>query len=109
MATERQLLLRKRQRFPRGNAQLPLDEIEPCNHLRYRMLDLQPRVHLHEVEAAALLHDELHGPSSDVADRTRRVTRRLVHRSAPFFGHSGSRRLFEDLLMPSLHGTIALE
>ncbi len=44
---------RQRQRLAGGDAQLPLDEVEAGDHLGDRMLDLQPRVHLHEVEAAA--------------------------------------------------------
>ena len=40
MAANSQLLLRQRQRFARGYAQLPLDEIEAGDHLRHRMLDL---------------------------------------------------------------------
>ena len=51
MAVDRKLVLRERQLLARRHAQLPLDEIEPRDHLRHRMLDLQPRVHLHEVEA----------------------------------------------------------
>ena len=33
-----------------GDADLPLDEIDAGHHLGHRMLDLQPRVHLEEVE-----------------------------------------------------------
>ena len=45
------LLLRQRQRLARGHAQLPLDQIEAGDHLGHRVLDLQARVHFHEVEA----------------------------------------------------------
>ena len=45
-------VLRERQRLARGDAELPLDEIEPGHRLGDRMLDLQPGVHLEEVEVA---------------------------------------------------------
>ena len=45
-------LLLLRHRLAGGHAQLPFDEIEAGNHLGHRMLDLQPRVHLHEIERA---------------------------------------------------------
>jgi hypothetical protein len=41
----------QRQRLAGGHAQLPLDQVEPGDHLGDRVLHLQPRVHLHEVEA----------------------------------------------------------
>jgi hypothetical protein len=40
----------QRQRLAGGDAQLPLDQVEPGDHLGDRVLDLQARVHLHEVE-----------------------------------------------------------
>src|SRR5205085_10673255 len=54
-------LLREWQPLARGNAMLPLDEIEPGDHFGLRVLDLQPRVHLHEVEPAIVLGDEFDG------------------------------------------------
>src|SRR5262245_42659886 len=71
------------------------------------MLDLEPRVHLEEVELVAL-HDELHGPGIDVAHgpgarhgRTREAFlqgRRETCRGA----------FFHELLMASLDGALAL-
>ena len=42
--------LRQRQALARGDAELPLDEIEPRHRLGDRMLDLQAGVHLEEIE-----------------------------------------------------------
>ncbi len=53
----------------------------PVIDLRHRMLDLQPRVHLHEVKTA-VLDDELDGAGADIADRARRRDGRLAHRGA---------------------------
>ena len=48
----RELVLPPRQRLAGGDAQLPLDQVEAGDHLGDRVLDLQPRVHFHEVERA---------------------------------------------------------
>ena len=80
MAVDLELLLRQRQRLAAGDAQLPLDQVEPGDHLGHRMLDLQPRVHLHEIEACRpALRDELDRAGADVADRLRRRDRGLAH------------------------------
>ena len=50
MAVDAQFMLLKRQRLARRHPQLPLDKIEPGDRLGDRVLDLQPRVHLHEEE-----------------------------------------------------------
>ena len=47
------LFLRQRQRLAGGDAQLPLDQVQPGDDLGDRMLHLQARVDLHEIEAAA--------------------------------------------------------
>ena len=73
------------------------------------MLDLQPGVHLHEVEAAVRMGDELDRAGADVADRLRRLHRRLAHRRAALGGHARRRRLLEHLLVAALHRAVALE
>ncbi len=50
MAVHVQLLLRQWQRFAAGHAQLPLHQIEAGDGFGHRVLDLQPRVHLHEIK-----------------------------------------------------------
>ena len=50
------------------DADLPADEIEAGHHLGDRMLDLQPRVHLEEIEAAVLVEQELDRAGVGVAD-----------------------------------------
>ena len=64
-------ILRERQRLARGDAELPLDQVEPGDHFGDRMLDLQARIHLHEVERAVAVDDELDRAGTDVADRLR--------------------------------------
>jgi hypothetical protein len=48
VAIEADFLLRKRQRLPLRDPQLPLDQVQPRHGLRHRMLHLQARVHLEE-------------------------------------------------------------
>ena len=54
---------------PRGDAQLQFDEIEPGDRLGDRMLDLQPRVHFHEIEVAAGIEQEFQRAGALVAQR----------------------------------------
>ena len=51
VAVERHCVLRQRQLLAGGDAELPFDQIEAGDRFGHRMLDLQPRVHLHEPEA----------------------------------------------------------
>jgi hypothetical protein len=57
------------QRLTLGDPQLHLHQIQPGDQLGDRVLDLQPRVDLEEVEAARLVEDELDRAGADVADR----------------------------------------
>ncbi len=50
MAGEHHILLRQRQGLALGDAQLPLDQVQPCHCFGHGMFDLQPRVHLHQIE-----------------------------------------------------------
>ena len=50
-AGERDLVLADRERLAAGDAQLLLDEVDAGDELGHRMLDLDARVHLDEVEA----------------------------------------------------------
>ena len=72
---------------PRGDADLPLHEVDTGHELRHGMLDLQPRVHLEEVERAVLVEQKLDRPGVGVADARarrarppRRCARRCVRR-----------------------------
>ena len=75
----------QRKRSPARDAQLPLDQVDAGDRLGHRMLDLQPRVHLHEVELAVGVEQELDRAGADVADGSRQRDRRRAHaaRAAP--------------------------
>ncbi len=52
MTAERDLRLLEREGLAASHPQLPLDQVEPGDRFRHRVLHLQPGIHLHEVEAA---------------------------------------------------------
>ncbi|MNM87516.1 hypothetical protein D3C81_996990 [compost metagenome] len=109
VAVDAQLLLRERQRLAGGDAQLPFDQVLPGDHLGDRMLDLQARVHLHEIEGAVLVGDELDGAGANIAHGLRSGDCRFAHGAAAFFRHARRGRLFQHLLVPALHRAVALE
>ena len=99
----------ERQRFAGGHAQLPLDQIEPGDHLGHRMLDLQPGVHLHEVELVRLVGDELHRAGVHVSDGARRGHRSRSHLAAARRRHAGGGRFLQHFLVAPLHRAVAFE
>ena len=103
------LLLPQRQRLAGGDPQLPFDQVEAGDRLGHRMLDLEPRVHLDEVEAAVLVEQELDRAGILVARRQRRPGRRPAQRRPQLRGQAGRRRLLDDLLVAALQGAVALE
>ena len=105
------VVLQQRQPLSGSNAQLPLDEILSRDHLGYRMLDLEPRIHLHEIEriGARGIDDELDGARADVADRLRSRYRRFPHRAPSLRRHARRRRFLEHFLVSPLHRAVALE
>ncbi len=113
VAVDAQVALRERQRLARRDTQLPFDEVEPGDRFGHGVLDLQPRVHLHEVEAqvavAGRLGDELDRAGADVAHRLGRGDRGLAHLAPALLAHARRGRFFEHLLVPSLHRAVALE
>ena len=67
-------LVGERQRLARGDPDLLAHEIEAGDQLGHRVLDLEPRVHLHEVELAVGVEQVLHRADVGVADRLDRRT-----------------------------------
>ena len=109
MAAHGERLLQAGQPLACCHAQLPLDQVQTGDHFGDRMLDLQPGVHLHEVEGAAGIHDEFDRAGADIADRAGRRDRRLAHGAALRLAQPGRGGFFDDLLMASLHRAVALE
>ena len=96
------------QLLARGDPELPLDYVYSRHHLGYRVLHLDPAVHLHEVEVPFLVHQELYRSGSLVAYLSAELDHRLLY-LLPFAllnRHAGS--LFDQLLMSPLDGTLPL-
>ena len=69
----------ERQRLAGGDLDLLAHEIEAGDQLGHRVLDLEARVHLHEVEAAVGVEQELERADVRVADRRDRLDRGASH------------------------------
>ena len=65
-----------------GDLDLRAHEVDAERRLRDRVLDLEPRVHLEEVEVALLVEEELDRSGADVADRAAGFDRGLRHAAA---------------------------
>jgi hypothetical protein len=78
-AMELQIVLIPGERLPFGNANLLGDEIGPEGHLGNRMLHLQTRVHLDEVELVFLVYQEFHGARIGILHRRRHREGCLYH------------------------------
>ena len=61
-------------RLARRDAKLPFDQIDPGDRFGHRMLDLQPRVHFHEIEVPAGIEQEFDRAGAVVADRLASAT-----------------------------------
>ena len=85
MAPLREVFLAEGQGLSLGDADLELHEVLARDHLRDRVLDLEPRVHLEEVGGAVRVHQELEGPRVDVAGAAHEGHGEVAHalRGAP--------------------------
>src|SRR6266542_4112718 len=100
--------LAERDALARGDPQLLLHQVHVPDELGDRMLDLQARVHLEEVESAALVDDELDGTGVRIADLACDGDRRLGQGLALRVLERRCRCLLDDLLMAPLDRAVAL-
>ena len=96
--------------FTRGDAELLLDEVEPPDHLRHGMFDLEARVHLHEegVVGTVAGDDELDGAGVDVATRPCRGYCLGRYRISLLLEQEGRWRLLDHLLVTPLQAALTL-
>src|SRR5262249_6816714 len=83
-------------------------EVEAGHELGHGVLDLEPRIHLEEVEVLLRIDDELDGARGLVADGGRKRYRLPSHGSARLVVEEGARRFLDDLLVPALDRAFAL-
>ena len=102
------LFLREPQRLACRHTDHLLDQIEPGDALGDRVLDLQPGVHLQEVEALVLADHELDGAGALIVHRPGERNGLFAHRLARRFADERRRRLFDHLLVASLDRALAL-
>ena len=114
VAVERDFALLARQLLAGRDPQLPFDEVDAGHHLGHRMLDLQPRVHLHEPEPVGAqplggVGDEFDRAGARIVDRLGGRHRGFGHRPAHLLAHAGRGRLLDHLLVAALRRAVALE
>src|SRR5215475_7950900 len=107
VAVEPHVLLRERKVAAGGNADLLEDEVDVGDHFGHRMLDLDARVHLDEVEAAILV-EELDGADAEIVDLAHRLGHRLADCLARAGIEGGRGAFLPDLLMAALQRAVAL-
>ena len=93
-----------------GDEQLSPHDVDAGDLLGDRVLHLDPGVHLDEVETARVgIHEKLDGAgvfiAGSAADGDRRLADRVARGGVEVWGGGE----FHDLLMPPLHGAVALE
>ena len=79
------------ERLARRDSQLLTNEVDAGHELGDRVLDLQPRVQLDEVEALVRPEQELEGAGVAIADRPRGTFGRRLHRLARLGRQRGRR------------------
>ena len=102
-----------RRRQPRqilapGEAELQAHQVEARDHLRRRVLHLDARVHLQEVERAVRRQDELDRAGAAVTLPLHQGQRGVRHARPQRRVHRRGRRLLDDLLKAALHRAFAL-
>ena len=92
-----------------GHSELQFDEVEPGGLFGDRVLDLQPGVHLQEVELAVIVGEELHRSGAGVADRAGGQPGRVEQLGAHARRALDQRRggLLDDLLVTALNRAFA--
>src|SRR5215470_5614098 len=107
MAVEADVLLLQREWRAGRDADLLDDEVNTGDHLSHRVLDLEPRVHLDEVELAVLV-EELDSADAAIAELSHSLGHNLADARSLTVVECRRQRLLPQLLMPPLQRAIAL-
>ena len=95
-------------RLPGGDPELLPHQIHAVDQLGHRVLDLDPGVHLEEVEAAVRGEEELAGAGAEVAHCLGRGDGSRAHPLADLRRDRDRGRLLHQLLVPALDRALAL-
>ena len=106
MAIELDLVLANADRFASSNAELLGNQVNPSDHLRHRMFNLNSCVHLHEIETAGAVEEKLNRASPFVVNASGCGDGRFTHLS-PQLGIQGRAwRFFKQFLVAPLDGAV---
>ena len=94
--------LGKSKRFAGRDEQHLLDEVDAGDRFGHRVLHLDARVHLHEVEVALLVEQELHRAGVGVANGQRAIDGRLADCLVAVGIQVDRRRFLDQLLVAAL-------
>src|SRR6267142_340711 len=108
MAPELNILLAVRQTVAGSDKDLIADKIDPGHEFGHGVLDLNPRIHLHEVELLFFVHKELEGPHVRVTGFLDGLHHTVSDFRAKLRRHDDRRRFFNKFLMPPLDRTLPL-
>ena len=108
VAAQDDVLLSDRERLAGRDQHLLADEVDAGHLLGDRVLDLDPRVHLHEVVGAVRGQQPLDRPGGAVAGRAGGVDRDLPDPLAQLRVDRRRRRLLDQLLVAALDRAVAL-
>ena len=107
VAAELDVVLRDRQLAAGGDADLLEHEIDAGDHLGHRMLDLDARVHLDEIELAVLVQ-ELDGADAEIFQLAHGLGDDLADPVARGGVERGRGAFLQHLLVPPLQRAVAL-
>ena len=88
---------------------LLFNNIDSGNQLRHRVFNLDPGIHLQEIEIKLFIHQKLNGSCVGISNLFPDLYSRFAHFFPNFRSEGGGGRLFDDLLVPSLDGTFTLK
>ena len=105
----RQVHLRAVQLEALRHLNLAAHHVDAGHHLRDRVLHLNPRIDLDEIPGAGIgVHQELHRTRAVITGGARQLERGIGQLRAQLGIEGDGGRNFNHLLMPALHGAIAL-
>src|SRR5207249_2641551 len=108
VTTKLDVALPVREPFPCGDEDLVTNQIDTGQEFSHRMLNLNARVHFHEIELLSFVDEKLHRSNIRIADLLDRLHDAAPHFRAQFRSHDDGRGFFDQLLMTALDRALPL-